>query len=160
VIPAFSSCPRKRVIQPARKPSAAPCLGTAHADGIFPAARENTGKNPVGAQNHRGSSQIDPSNQVLIGAFPMRLAGKDFSLRRLPAGKWQGSQKERRLRAWCRVARPAPLPLLAGNVAGPPAPPRCRPQRSPLLGPWRRFATLRQIIRVNLDAKMAGSSSP
>jgi hypothetical protein len=160
VTPASSSCPRERVIQSARKPSAAPCLGTAQADGIFPAARENTGKNPVGAQNRPGSSQIDPSNQVLIGSFPMRLAGKECSLPRMPAGKWQGSQKERRLGAWCRAARPAPLPLLAGNVAGLPARPRCRPHRSPLLVLRRRFATVAQIIRVNLDAKMAGSSSP
>jgi hypothetical protein len=72
------------------------------------------------------------------------------------AGKWQESLKEGRLGAWCRAARPAPFPLLAGNVAGPPRSPRCRPQRLPLLGPWRRFATLTQIIRVNLDAKMAG----
>jgi hypothetical protein len=90
----------------------------------------------------------------------VRLAGKDCSLPRMPAGKWQGSQKERRLRAWCRAARPAPLPLLAGNVAGPPARSRCKPHRLPLLIPRRRFATLAQIIRVNLDAKMAGSSSP
>jgi hypothetical protein len=40
----------------------------------------------------------------------MRLAGKEFSLPRMPAGKWQESQKEGRLRARCRAARPASLP--------------------------------------------------
>jgi hypothetical protein len=95
VIPGFLVMPaKKRVIQSARKPSAAPYLGTAQSDGIFPATQENTGKNPIGAQNRRGSSQIDPCNQVLISAFPMRLAGKEFSLPRMPAGKWRESQKE------------------------------------------------------------------
>jgi hypothetical protein len=54
---------------------------------FFPATRVNTGKNLVCAQNVRNPSQIDPYNQVLISSFPMRLAGKEFSLPGMPAGK-------------------------------------------------------------------------
>jgi hypothetical protein len=49
---------------------------------------------------------------------------------------------------------------LAGNVAGRPARPAAGHTDCPLLVLRRRSATLTQIIRVNLDAKMAGSSSP
>src|SRR6266404_9249359 len=70
--------------------------GALSPDCIFPAARENTGKNPFGAQNRRNSSKIDPYNQVLISSFPMRLAGKKSSLPDMPAGKQQGRQKEGR----------------------------------------------------------------
>jgi hypothetical protein len=72
--------------------------GALNPDRIFPAARENTGKNPFGAQNHRDTSKIDPYNQVLISSFPMRLAGKKSSLPGMPAGKQQGRQKEGRPR--------------------------------------------------------------
>jgi hypothetical protein len=54
---------------------------------IFPAGWENQGKNLFEAQNRRNSSQIDPYNQSLTSTFPMRLAGKNFSLPRMPAGK-------------------------------------------------------------------------
>ena len=86
---------RKRVIQSARTPSAAPYPGAAQGDGIFPATRENTGKNPVGARNRRNSSQIDPCNQVLISSFPMHRAGK-----RIPCQVcWQGNGREK-IRIW------------------------------------------------------------
>ena len=124
-IPAF-----KRVIQSARAD-----LGAAQADGIFPATRENTGRNSVCAQNVRNSSQIDPCNQVLIIAFPMRLAGKEFSLPGMPAGNWQGKSRK-----WC------------GSAARPAA----RRTDCPCSSGRRHVATLAQIIRVNLDAKMAG----
>ncbi len=55
----------------------------AQADGIFPC---HTGKNSVCAQNVRNSLKIDPCNQMLISSFPMRLAGKEFSLPGMPAG--------------------------------------------------------------------------
>jgi hypothetical protein len=54
--------------------------GSVTPERIFAAARENTGKNPFGAQNRRNSSQIDPYNQVLTSSFPVRVAGKKFSL--------------------------------------------------------------------------------
>src|SRR5437660_701491 len=58
--------------------SAEPSIALTDATVIFPAARENTGKNPVGAQKRRNSSQIDPCNQSLTSFFPVRLAGKRF----------------------------------------------------------------------------------
>src|SRR5260370_38987967 len=99
---------------------------------FFPATRENTGKNSVCAQNVGTSLKIDPCNQVLISSFPMRLAGKEFSLPGMPAGKWQEMMRERPLRP---AARRTDCPCSSGR---------------------RYVATLAQIIRVNLDAKMAG----
>ena len=69
----------------------------------------------------------------------MRLAGKEFSLPGMPAGNQQGTSRER-----------------AGNGAGAPARPAARRTDCPCSSGRRHVATLAQIIRVNLDAKMAG----
>jgi hypothetical protein len=52
--------------------------GAAQGDDIFSATQGKHGKNSFEAQNRRNSSQIDPCNQVLIGSFPMVLAGKNI----------------------------------------------------------------------------------
>src|SRR5260370_32982672 len=75
----------KRVIR--AEPAAALIAAQHKLTAFFPATRENTGKNSVCAQNVRNSSKIDPANQMLISSFPMRLAGKEFSLPGMPAGK-------------------------------------------------------------------------
>jgi len=66
--------------------------------------------------------------------FPKRLAGKEVSLPRMPAGKWRGSQKEGRLGAWCR-AEASTFAFASRECCGTARLPRCRPQRLPLLGP-------------------------
>jgi hypothetical protein len=102
--------------------------------GVFPATRENTGKNPVGARNRRNSSQIDPYNQVLASSFPVRLAGKNFPCQACRQGN--GREKIRicaRNRSgqsqnglWIKHLH-VHMGLLpqcrAGRVAGPPARP-------------------------------------
>jgi hypothetical protein len=117
--------------------------------------RENTGKNSFGAQNRRNSSQIDPCNQALIGAFPIGLAGTKFSL----PGRRQGNGREKfaleresirsmaknglwiiHLRTYLVLFRQS----RAGNVAGPPARPAAdhtdRPCSPPggTSPPWRK----------------------
>jgi hypothetical protein len=139
----------------------------------------HTGKNPFGAQNRRNSSQIDPCNQVLTGSFPMRLAGKKFSLPDRRQGNGRESKKgddlgglvpilPRRIRfdrdrtmARVRTApslRPKTVQLVPRGEAG--AFPRRECCETTGSSRRRHSATLAQIMRVNLDTKMAGSPSP
>jgi hypothetical protein len=66
-------------------------------DRIFLAARENTGTNPVGAQNGQNTLKIYQYNQPLKTSFPMRLAGKKSSLPDSQQGNSRERKKEGRL---------------------------------------------------------------
>jgi hypothetical protein len=144
--------------------------GAAQCDDLFPATQGKHGKKFVWAQNRQNSSQIDPCNQALIRSFPLRLAGRKFSL----PGCRQGNHRENshssresirsmakkglwiiHLRTYLGLFRRC----RAGNFAGSPARPAAGRTDRPYSSRRRHFATLLEIIRVNLDAKMAAPPS-
>jgi hypothetical protein len=146
--------------------------GAAQCDDLFPATQGKHGKKFVWAQNRQNSSQIDPCNQVLISSSPVGRAGKKSSL----LGCRQGNGREKiRIQPGIDPVngekRPldhtlthlfGPFPAVPGReLRGIARSPRRRPHRSPLLVPPAalRHPPSLEIIRVNLDAKMAAPPS-